>query len=74
MRIVGSFIAHGIVWLAVPAKICHTASGLGVACMRKILTVLIALSLASALGACSKCDIAGVGPNMCRSGPGTGGT
>ncbi len=37
--------------------------------MRKILTVVIAISFGLALGACSKCDVPDLLPKMCRTGP-----
>ncbi len=37
--------------------------------MQKIWTVVIAILLASATGACSKCDIPDLLPKFCRSGP-----
>lgn len=37
--------------------------------MRKILTVVIAVLLASSAGACSKCDIPSLLPKFCRTGP-----
>ena len=40
--------------------------------MRKILTVLIAVSLGLAIGACSKCEIPDLLPKMCKSGTGAG--
>jgi hypothetical protein len=39
--------------------------------MRKIVTVLIAISLGSAVGACSKCEIPDLLPKMCKTGAGT---
>jgi hypothetical protein len=39
--------------------------------MRKIWTVLIAISLGCGLGACSKCDIPDLLPKTCKAGPGT---
>jgi hypothetical protein len=38
--------------------------------MRKVWTVLIAVSLGLALGACSKCDIPDLLPKSCKAGPG----
>ncbi len=37
--------------------------------MHKILTVVIAVLLASSTGACTKCDIPDLRPKMCRTGP-----
>jgi hypothetical protein len=45
----------------------------GVARMGKIWAILIAISLGSALGACSKCDVPGLLPKMCKTGTGTSG-
>jgi hypothetical protein len=42
--------------------------------MRKIWTVVIAISLGLALGACSKCEIPDLLPKMCKTGAGTNGT
>ena len=42
--------------------------------MRKVWSVVIALSLGLALGACSKCEIPDLLPKMCKTGTGTGGT
>ena len=39
--------------------------------MRRIWTVLIAVSLGLGLGACSKCDIPDLLPKTCKAGPGT---
>ena len=39
--------------------------------MRKFWTLLIAVSLGVALGACSKCEIPDLLPQMCKTGPGT---
>ncbi len=38
--------------------------------MRKIWTVLIAISLAFAMGACSKCEVPDLLSKMCRTGTG----
>lgn len=38
--------------------------------MRKICTVLVALSLGFATGACSKCEIPDLLPKMCKTGTG----
>jgi len=45
--------------------------GAGEMGMRKIWTVLIAVSLGLGLGACSKCDIPDLLPKTCKAGPGT---
>jgi hypothetical protein len=37
--------------------------------MRKIWTVVIAVTLAAGTGACSKCDIPDLLPKFCRTGP-----
>jgi hypothetical protein len=37
--------------------------------MRKIRIITIAILLASAAGACSKCDIPDLLPKFCRTGP-----
>jgi len=42
--------------------------------MRKVWSVVIALSLGLALGACSKCEIPDLLPKMCKTGAGAGGT
>jgi hypothetical protein len=39
--------------------------------MQKIWTVVIAILLASAMGACSKCDVPDLLPKFCRTGPAT---
>jgi len=39
--------------------------------MRKIWTVLIAVSLGWAMGACSKCEIPDMLPKMCKTGAAT---
>lgn len=39
--------------------------------MRKLWAVVIAASLGLALGACSKCEVPGLLPKMCKTGPGT---
>src|ERR1700730_1460546 len=45
----------------------------GGARMRKIWTVVIAISLGLAVGACSKCEIPDLLPKMCKTGTGTNG-
>jgi hypothetical protein len=37
--------------------------------MRKIWTILVAISLGSSIGACTKCDIPDIAPKFCRTGP-----
>jgi hypothetical protein len=49
---------------------CVPAGG---ARMRKIWTVVIAISLGLAVGACSKCEIPDLLPKMCKTGAGTNG-
>jgi hypothetical protein len=45
--------------------------GAGAASMQKIRTVVIVFLLASAMGACSKCDVPDLLPKFCRTGPAT---
>jgi len=37
--------------------------------MRKVCTVVIALLLGSAMGACSKCEVPDLLPKICKAGP-----
>ena len=46
----------------------------GVARMRKISTVLIAILLGLGVGACSKCEIPDLLPKICKTGAGASGT
>ncbi len=52
-------------------EFCDSAFGAGEMGMRRIWTVLIAVSLGLGLGACSKCDIPDLLPKSCKAGPGT---
>ena len=53
--------------VAAPARTVIRVSA-GVAHMRTIWTVLIAVLLGSAMGACSKCEIPDLLPKMCKTG------
>jgi hypothetical protein len=58
--------------LAIVGNCWHNAARVEKFGMRKIWTVLIAVSLGLALGACSKCEIPDLLPKMCKTGTGTG--
>ena len=52
----------------IPKNLAKLRLGAGVARMGKIWTVLIAISLGLAMGACSKCEIPDLLPKMCKAG------
>lgn len=58
-----------IVLLALLRRSLYKGVGVGDEDMRKVWAMVVLISLGSAVGACSKCDVPDMLPKFCRAGP-----